>query len=48
MKSYQENVERKWGTLEAGKHLFSPSFIYNQINGGKDQGSTDPGRPRGS
>ena len=47
-KSYHEYVERKdrgaW-TYKSGnapnyKNLFSPAFIYNQINGGKDNGST--------
>ncbi len=46
-KSYQEYLERKenknWSYLKDGKPnpstLFSPSFIYNQINGGKDNGS---------
>lgn len=47
-KSYQEFVERKdkgaW-TYKSGntpnyKTLFSPAFIYNQINGGKDNGSS--------
>jgi C1A family cysteine protease/fibronectin type 3 domain-containing protein len=46
-KSYQEFIERKeqknWSYLKDGKPnpstLFSPSFIYNQINGGKDNGS---------
>ena len=47
-KSYQEFVERKdkgaW-TYKSGnapnyKTLFSPAFIYNQINGGKDSGSS--------
>ena len=47
-KSYHEYVERKdkgtW-TYKSGnapnyKNLFSPAFIYNQINGGKDNGSS--------
>jgi len=37
-KSYQERVEMNW-SLNSSDHLFSPSFIYNQINGGKDKGS---------
>lgn len=37
-KSYHENIERGWG-VDSEKHLFSPSFIYNQINGGRDGGS---------
>ncbi len=47
-KSYQEFVERKnlgtWnynsGKTPNYKNLFSPAFIYNQINGGRDQGSS--------
>ncbi|MBP7282873.1 MAG: C39 family peptidase [Leptospiraceae bacterium] len=47
-KSYQEFVERKsigtWnyksGNAPNYKTLFSPAFIYNQINGGRDQGSS--------
>ncbi|MBI2339046.1 MAG: C1 family peptidase [Deltaproteobacteria bacterium] len=36
VKSFQENRELGWGLNE--EHLFSPSFIYNQLNGGKDEG----------
>jgi len=48
LKSYQEKIERnyeydiKWknskpyGTMN---RVFSPAFVYNQINGGRDQGS---------
>jgi len=47
-KSYHEFVERKdqggWvyqsGSSPNYKTLFSPAFIYNQINGGRDNGST--------
>lgn len=44
MKSYQEATERGWSltTVDGRAHparVFSPSFIYNQINGGTDQGS---------
>lgn len=44
MRSYHEQKERKWGydapvTGGRGDHVFSPAFIYNQINGGRDQGS---------
>ncbi|MDO8519480.1 MAG: C1 family peptidase [Deltaproteobacteria bacterium] len=35
VKSFQENRELGWGLAD---HLFSPSFIYNQLNGGKDEG----------
>jgi C1A family cysteine protease/fibronectin type 3 domain-containing protein len=47
-KSYHEYVERKdkgtWnyksGNAPNYKNIFSPAFIYNQINGGKDSGSS--------
>ncbi len=39
VKSYQENMERNWGYGDNGR-LFSPAFIYNQINDGVDQGSS--------
>ena len=46
IKSYQEAQEHKWslsgGTGPNGintSHVFSPAYIYNQINGGKDKGS---------
>ncbi len=47
-KSYHEFIERKdsqnWKYTQNGapnpKVLFSPAFIYNQINGGKDNGSS--------
>ncbi|NJD08465.1 MAG: hypothetical protein FIA97_18500 [Methylococcaceae bacterium] len=38
LKSYQEGVEMKW-SLNTTSHLFSPAFIYNQVNGGQDGGS---------
>ncbi|RPJ07165.1 MAG: hypothetical protein EHM28_08100 [Spirochaetaceae bacterium] len=37
-KSYQENAERGWGVAD-NKHIFSPSYIYNQINNGSDSGA---------
>ncbi len=37
-KSYHENIEREWG-VGNNEHIFSPSFIYNQINGGTDGGA---------
>ncbi|MBF0105191.1 MAG: C1 family peptidase [Deltaproteobacteria bacterium] len=37
IKSFQENREHDWGLDQST--LFSPSFIYNQINGGKDEGA---------
>ncbi len=50
IKSYQERVERKW-SFDAGggvntrcnggaSKVFSPAFIYNQINKGRDRGSS--------
>ncbi|NJD06648.1 MAG: hypothetical protein FIA97_09140 [Methylococcaceae bacterium] len=38
LKSYQEGVEMQW-SLNTTSHLFSPAFIYNQVNGGQDGGS---------
>jgi len=38
LKSYQEGVEMGW-SLDTTDHLFSPAFIYNQVNGGQDGGS---------
>jgi hypothetical protein len=45
LKSYQEAVERDWSLVGPGgtanhNRVFSPSFIYNQINRGQDAGST--------
>lgn len=37
VKSLQEKREQGWALTDL--HLFSPSFIYNQINGGKDGGA---------
>ena len=39
LKSYQEKLETGWA-LNTHSHLFSPAFIYNQINGGQDEGSS--------
>ncbi len=39
-KTYQENAERKWGDPLTEAEIFSPSYIYNQINGGQDRGAT--------
>ena len=41
LKSYYEKLENGW-TLDTDRHLFSPAFVYNQINGGVDQGSHIP------
>lgn len=35
VKSFQENRELGWGLAD---HLFSPAFLYNSLNGGKDEG----------
>ncbi|MBN2531909.1 MAG: hypothetical protein JXB88_03400 [Spirochaetales bacterium] len=40
-KSFHEQVERNW-SLNNDSHLFSPAYIYNQINGGIDQGAYIP------
>lgn len=37
IKSFQENRELGWGFSPA--KLFSPAFIYNQVNEGKDEGA---------
>ncbi len=39
-KTYQENAERRWGDPLSEAEIFSPSYIYNQINGGRDRGAT--------
>ncbi len=38
LKSYQEKVEENWA-INTPSHLFSPAYVYNQINGGQDRGS---------
>lgn len=40
-RSYQENRRRNWGASDSAT-IFSPGFIYNQINRGRDDGSTIP------
>jgi hypothetical protein len=37
-KSYQEQAQHYWG-LNTTHHLFSPAYIYNQIDGGQDNGA---------
>ena len=37
LKSYQERLEMGWEFTP--NHLFSPAFIYNQLNGGQDRGA---------
>ncbi len=44
VKSYHEKRKKKWSydpPFRGGKgnHVFSPAYVYNQINGGRDQGS---------
>ncbi|MCF7928970.1 MAG: hypothetical protein K9L68_08665 [Spirochaetales bacterium] len=38
-KSYQEKIEQQW-SIENKETIFSPSYVYNQINGGRDQGAS--------
>jgi hypothetical protein len=38
LKTYQEKKEEDWDQ-NANDHVFSPAFIYNQINGAADNGS---------
>ena len=38
LKSYLEKVDFDWNQ-NVPEHQFSPAYVYNQINGGKDQGS---------
>ncbi len=40
-KTLQEAKDHGW-SLSTASHQFSPSFIYNQINAGKDKGSSFP------
>lgn len=37
-KSFQEKLDQGWN-LNTYDHIFSPAYVYNQINGGRDQGS---------
>lgn len=43
LKTSHEKVEKKWEVTKDNKlvheHVFSPAFIYNQVNHGKDEGS---------
>src|SRR5205085_6303594 len=43
MKSYQEKTARNWDVTSGDEinkqHVFSPAYIYNQINHGQDKGS---------
>jgi hypothetical protein len=38
-KTYHEKLEEKW-PLSASDHRFSPAWVYNQVNGGVDGGSS--------
>jgi hypothetical protein len=38
LKRYQEAIEIGW-PLNTRADIFSPAFVYNQINRGQDQGS---------
>ncbi|MCM8558453.1 C1 family peptidase [Sphingomicrobium sediminis] len=44
LKTYQEKFDQEWefmngpGSIDASR-VFSPSFVYNQINGGQDNGA---------
>lgn len=44
LRTYQLGLEKGWNIVEEGQvveaRVFSPNFIYNQINGGRDSGST--------
>lgn len=44
LRTYQEAKDLGWDVkkdgLSVNSHIFSPSFIYNQINGGTDDGAT--------
>jgi hypothetical protein len=47
LKSYQEREEMDWPLAGSDgavnpRHVFSPAFIYNQLNGGRDGGCTIP------
>ena len=41
-KTYQEKLDWKWNVINDPTHQFSPSYVYNQINGGSDNGSYLP------
>jgi hypothetical protein len=38
LKTFHEKIEMGWA-LNTLDHLFSPAFVYNQINGGRNEGS---------
>jgi len=38
-KTYQDNLDHRWG-VSNNSSKFSPAYVYNQINGGRDVGSS--------
>lgn len=44
LKTYQEKLEQRYELMSSGqpdmKRIFSPAFVYNQINQGRDSGAT--------
>lgn len=44
VKTYQEKIEQRYTLLQAGRldlrKVFSPAFVYNQINEGRDNGAS--------
>ncbi|MDO4301955.1 MAG: GBS Bsp-like repeat-containing protein [Clostridia bacterium] len=38
LKTAHEQMERNWG-VSSNSHIFSPSYVYNQINNGSDNGA---------
>ena len=44
VKTYQEKLEQRYRLISRGQpdweHIFSPAFVYNQINQGRDGGAT--------
>jgi len=39
-KTYQEKLDWNWNVINDPTHQFSPSYVYNQINDGSDNGSS--------
>lgn len=37
-KTFQEKLQHQW-SLTTKNHIFSPAYVYNQINGGEDSGA---------
>ncbi|MFT5871815.1 MAG: flagellar hook assembly protein FlgD [Clostridium sp.] len=40
LRTFQQAKDIGWVVGNNSKHIFSPSFLYNQINGGVDEGAT--------